>query len=332
MAFKFNAERPSVKVMNRFELLQAQEELNQAFMDLTDVQKNMNEVCEVMENIHTSVDLIAKYGAAGIEQLNIDGSLEALCGIDAKLITVEKAQEGLGAAAKKAYNVFVEAMRHLVAKLVEWMNKTLNYLNGLRIKWFAASGTLIPDAKPECVVPPRGSCDEMAKFINASLDMLEKMSTQWYAKESQLTDQDRDEFIAALEEECKKLGISKDGGIPSHISSKFLEGKSWKECGYASIKDLTLEADKFIGTAAERDFKMNVTRLSRSFDIAVKSYTRNVQVGEQDNDAAFTAHSRIRLQVAQKLFSIVGYINFCQIHYCAIWSNVFKCASATSNK
>ena len=99
MAFKFNTERPSVKVMDRLELLQAQEELNQAFMDLTDAQKSITEVCEVMENIQTSVDLITKYGAAGVEQLNVDGSLEALCGVETKLITAEKAQEGLGDAA-----------------------------------------------------------------------------------------------------------------------------------------------------------------------------------------------------------------------------------------
>ena len=108
MAFKFNTEKPSVKVMDRLELLQAQEELNQAFMDLTDAQKGMAEVCEVMENIQTSVDLITKYGVAGVEQLNVDGSLEALLQVPVKLITAEKAQEGLGKAAKAAWTAFVE--------------------------------------------------------------------------------------------------------------------------------------------------------------------------------------------------------------------------------
>ena len=108
MAFKFNVQPMATEPMDRIDLLQAQEELNHAFMDLTDAQKSMTEVCEVMENIQTSVDLIAKYGAAGVEQLNVDGSLEALCGVEAKLLTAEKAQEGLGEAAKAAWEKFKE--------------------------------------------------------------------------------------------------------------------------------------------------------------------------------------------------------------------------------
>ena len=124
MAFKFNTEKPSVKVMDRLELLQAQEELNQAFMDLTDAQKGMAEVCEVMENIQTSVDLITKYGVAGVEQLNVDGSLEALLQIPAKLITAEKAQEGLGDAAKAAW----EKLKEWVGKIIEMVKKVTNWV------------------------------------------------------------------------------------------------------------------------------------------------------------------------------------------------------------
>lgn len=123
MAFKFNTEKTSVKVMDRLELLQAQEELNQAFMDLTDAQKGMTEVCEVMENIQTSVDLITKYGAAGVEQLNVDGSLEALLQVPAKLITAEKAQEGLGEAAKAAW----EKLKEWVGKIIELVKRAANW-------------------------------------------------------------------------------------------------------------------------------------------------------------------------------------------------------------
>ena len=117
MAFAFNTEKMQPKVMDRLELLNAQEELNQAFMDLTDAQKGMTEVCEVMENIQTSVDLITKYGVAGVEQLNIDGSLEALCGVEAKLITAEKAMEGLGEAAKAAWEKFKEIVKTVWLKI-----------------------------------------------------------------------------------------------------------------------------------------------------------------------------------------------------------------------
>lgn len=115
MAFKFNVKPMATEHMDRIDLLQAQEELNQAFMDLTDAQKSMTEVCEVMENIQTSVDLITKYGAAGVEQLNVDGSLEALLQVPAKLITAEKAQEGLGEAAKAAW----EKLKGWIKRIIE---------------------------------------------------------------------------------------------------------------------------------------------------------------------------------------------------------------------
>lgn len=124
MAFKFNVKPMVTEPMDRIDLLQAQEELNNAWMNLTDAQKSMEEVCEVMENIQTSVDLITKYGAAGVEQLNVDGSLEALLQVPAKLITAEKAQEGLGDAAKAAW----EKLKGWIKRIIEIVK---NFFRGL---------------------------------------------------------------------------------------------------------------------------------------------------------------------------------------------------------
>lgn len=168
MAFKFNAEKPSVKVMDRIELLQAQEELNQAFMNLTDAQKSMTEVCEVMENIQTSVDLITKYGAAGVEQLNIDGSLETLCGVEAKLLTAEKAQESLGEAAKAAWE-----------KFKEWCLKAWEFIRGIFTKMITFVSNAFNSAKEKIATIKAASKEsieaagEMKVNTNAATESLQ---------------------------------------------------------------------------------------------------------------------------------------------------------------
>ena len=136
MAFKFNVKPVATEPMDMIDLLQAQEELNQAFMDLTDAQKSMTEVCEVMENIQTSVNLITKYGAAGVEQLNMDGSLEDLLQVPAKLITAEKAQEGLGEAAKAAWE-----------KFKEWCLKAWEFIRGIFTKMITLVSNAFNSAK-----------------------------------------------------------------------------------------------------------------------------------------------------------------------------------------
>lgn len=116
-------------VVDRLELLRSQEELHQAWQDLTEIQRSMTEVQEIMENIQTSIDALTKYGQAAVEQLNVTGSLEALLQVPAKLITVEKAQEGLSDAAKDAW----ERIKAFFAKIVTFFRKLL-------AKWNVSKG------------------------------------------------------------------------------------------------------------------------------------------------------------------------------------------------
>lgn len=120
-------------VVDRLELLNAQEELHQVWSDLTEAQKSMTEVQEIMENLQTSIDALTKYGQAAVEQLNVDGSLEALLRVPAKLITVEKAQEGLVDAVKSGFNKFIEFVKWIWQKICGAFNAVLEIF-GLRKK------------------------------------------------------------------------------------------------------------------------------------------------------------------------------------------------------
>lgn len=104
-----------VEPVDQFELLCLQEGMSSAYEALFDAQKNLDEVQEVMENITASIELITKFGQAGVEQLNVGCGLEELLQIPAKLITAEKAQEGLGEAAKAAWK-----------SLKDWIIKIFN--------------------------------------------------------------------------------------------------------------------------------------------------------------------------------------------------------------
>lgn len=122
-----------IEPVDQLELLQLQEGMSSAYEALLDAQKNLDEVQEVMGNITDSMNLITKYGQAGVEQLNVGGDLEELLQIPAKLITAEKAQEGLGKAAKELFVKFCKYIRDLWNKIVDFFtNITKRATNSVR--------------------------------------------------------------------------------------------------------------------------------------------------------------------------------------------------------
>lgn len=105
-------------------LAQLQCELHDAFEALTDNVRAMDEVCEIVHDTHTALEMISSYGKEGVPPLNLNGALEALVGIPEKLITAEKAQEGLGEAAKAAWNKTVEILK----KIWNWIKSVVEKL------------------------------------------------------------------------------------------------------------------------------------------------------------------------------------------------------------
>lgn len=95
-----------------------------SYMELSDAQRGMDEVHQVMENINLSMKMLQKGGIEAVKLLNIDKSLESLVGVAEEKLTVEASKEGFGDAANAAW----EKLKEWVKKFVEAVKKFLNYL------------------------------------------------------------------------------------------------------------------------------------------------------------------------------------------------------------
>lgn len=84
-----------------------------AYLDLSESQRNLEEVHQVMDNIELSIKMIKSGNPSAIPLLNIDKSLESLVGVPESKLTVESAQEGLVDALKKAWATFVEWLKKI---------------------------------------------------------------------------------------------------------------------------------------------------------------------------------------------------------------------------
>lgn len=97
----------------------------------------MMEANVVMDNINISCALIKKCGASAVETLNLDGSLEQLLQIDAKLITAERSLEGLGEAAKKAWLLLKEWFFRALSFILTIMSWIFKLYGAMHTMWGA---------------------------------------------------------------------------------------------------------------------------------------------------------------------------------------------------
>lgn len=102
----------------------AYEGLLTSYMELTDTQKNLDEVCQVMENIELSMAMIKAGGMDAVKLLNIDKSLETLLGVAEEKISLQAAEEGLGTTVKDLAKKFWETVK-------QWISKFVGYIKSL---------------------------------------------------------------------------------------------------------------------------------------------------------------------------------------------------------
>lgn len=95
----------------------------QSYVNLSEQERNINAVCEIINNINTSIVLLKNCGNTVIPGLNADHGLESLMGISEKLITAEKAIEALEQEKKSAFDRFKEFLSNAFKFVAEFIGK-----------------------------------------------------------------------------------------------------------------------------------------------------------------------------------------------------------------
>lgn len=142
----------SMKPMTVDQVSAAYEELICSYMELTDAQRNLDEVCQVMDNINLSMEMLKAGEIDAVKLLNVDKSLENLLGIAEEKLTVQAAQEGLMDTLKAAWNTFVE-----------WLKKVCRFIASIFDR--LAGDSKVDAAAAEAAI--RAAKDEAGKLMAA---------------------------------------------------------------------------------------------------------------------------------------------------------------------
>lgn len=119
---------PQCKVQNKYhyDIEEAYSGMLSAYADLTDAQQNIVDACNIMDNVKMSMNFLRTSNDA-IKCLNFDGSLEALCNCEAKLLTVDKSQEALSDALGKAWESFKEWLKKFIASIKKFFANLFSF-------------------------------------------------------------------------------------------------------------------------------------------------------------------------------------------------------------
>lgn len=115
----------------------AYEDLMCSYMELSDAQRNLDEVCQVMDNINLSMQMIKAGGMDAVKLLNIDKSIEGLLGVAEEKMTVQAAEEGFADSIKTAWKKFWEFIKDFFRKVIAYIKMMFNGgigWNGIDIK------------------------------------------------------------------------------------------------------------------------------------------------------------------------------------------------------
>ena len=114
---------------DEFDNLLASEEMLSLKEALTDDCNAINNLSVIIDNANTAINLLEKNGSSSVEMLNYDQALESLLQVPEKMITVEKATEGLVASAKDALMKFIDFVKRIIARITNWMRYTWTKLS-----------------------------------------------------------------------------------------------------------------------------------------------------------------------------------------------------------
>lgn len=119
------------------------DELLVSYMNLSDAERGMESVCEIINNINTSIALLKDCGTSVISGLNNDSGLEALMGISEKLITAEKAIEALEQEKKSAFEKFKEFVSNAFKFVADFIGKIVELVKQIFVSTKDRANTLV---------------------------------------------------------------------------------------------------------------------------------------------------------------------------------------------
>lgn len=288
----------------------AYEGLLTSYMELTDAQKNLGEVCQVMENIELSMKMLQCGSTDAVKLLNIDGSLENLCGIEAKLLTVEKAQEGLGEAASNLAKQFIEKCKKFFSAVHEWLSKIIDVIVGETSNLKRAKETL------ETELNNTASVDEIdAKIANEaqkesakeSLAALESSSAAYFEYASLFDKSKYTELANYI-----KVNFSLEPGMFKDLQETISRAEKWSD------QELTNALNRPGGgnphelndynSILKKDYK---GKSVRPYDVGFKSHSDIKEILRPTGEVISTSDSalkvcRTNLAIFKKNLSEVG--------------------------
>lgn len=111
---------------DEFDNMLASEEMLSLKESLADDLRVINDLSSIIDNTNTAIKVLETNGSSSVEMLNYDQALESLLQVPEKMITVGKATEGLGASAKDALAKFIDFVKRIIAKIMNWMRYKWN--------------------------------------------------------------------------------------------------------------------------------------------------------------------------------------------------------------
>ena len=115
---------PELSTCTVVDISEAYEGLLVSYMELSDAQRNLDETCQIMDNIELSMKMIKAGGSGSIKMLNVDRSLEDLVGVAEESITIANANIAMEGA-------FGDAMKSFCAKVKAFFMKIVQFFKNL---------------------------------------------------------------------------------------------------------------------------------------------------------------------------------------------------------
>ena len=112
-------------------LLTLSEEVHASYQDLSETEKSLEEVQQVVANIDMSIAAIKKYGEQAVQVLNIDGSLTELMGTEVLTNTVAIVDK-LNGTKIASLEGFVDKIKEFIAKIIAFVKGVINKINQTR--------------------------------------------------------------------------------------------------------------------------------------------------------------------------------------------------------